>query len=96
MAILIRLILFLFGFYLVKRFVANLIRSNKTRSPEMNNPPDSSTQMVKDPVCGMYMDSRLALRVENREGTHYFCSEGCKIKFLNVSSGTNAGSAVSG
>ena len=33
--------------------------------------------MVKDPVCGMYMDSRLAFRLDSRKETVYFCSEKC-------------------
>jgi YHS domain-containing protein len=38
--------------------------------------------MVKDPVCGMYMDSRLAVRFEEGGETVFFCSEECKSKFL--------------
>jgi YHS domain-containing protein len=41
--------------------------------------------MVKDPVCGMYMDSRLAIRVESRKEAFYFCSEECKNKYLEKS-----------
>ena len=29
-------------------------------------PMAEKTPAVKDPVCGMYMDSRLAVRLENR------------------------------
>ncbi len=38
--------------------------------------------MVKDPVCGMYMDFRLAIPFENRKEAFYFCSEECKNKYL--------------
>ena len=40
-----------------------------------------TNSMVKDPVCGMYMDSRLAVRMEKRKETLYFCSEECKDKY---------------
>lgn len=37
---------------------------------------------VKDPVCGMKVDSSKALYKSEYEGkTYYFCSEGCKKKF---------------
>lgn len=39
--------------------------------------------MVKDPVCGMYMDSRLAIRLQRNRDDIYFCSETCKQKYLN-------------
>jgi len=38
---------------------------------------------VKDPVCGMYMDPRLAIRLEFKNGSFYFCSDECRQKFLS-------------
>jgi uncharacterized protein len=39
-------------------------------------------QMVRDPVCGVYVPKQTAL-VEHRNGrTHYFCSETCRDAFL--------------
>jgi P-type Cu+ transporter len=39
--------------------------------------------MARDPVCGMSVDPRTAThRVEHAGTTVYFCSEGCKAKFL--------------
>jgi len=49
--------------------------------------------MVKDPVCGMYMDSRLAVRLGNERKEFYFCSEDCKKKYLNQSAGAASNSA---
>ncbi|MGA2286699.1 MAG: YHS domain-containing protein [Dehalococcoidia bacterium] len=38
--------------------------------------------MVKDPVCGMEIDSETAAGSSEYEGTtYYFCSEGCKHDF---------------
>ena len=41
----------------------------------------------KDPVCGMEVDEKEAkekgLIVKDEKGTHYFCSEDCKKKFIN-------------
>jgi uncharacterized protein len=94
MLILFRVIIFILGIYALRHLFITLIRRNK-RTAAKNESADSSTQMVKDPVCGMYMDSRLAVRLENINGTYYFCSEGCRTKFLNLSSGTRAGEAAS-
>ena len=39
--------------------------------------------VVKDPVCGMEVDLRTAKHAaEAGEKTYYFCSEGCKTKFV--------------
>jgi YHS domain-containing protein len=49
-------------------------------------PPDSQTNettlTVKDPVCGMYMDPRLAIQ----SGGQYFCSEECRRRYTETSS----------
>jgi len=49
--------------------------------------------MVKDPVCGMYMDSRLAVRLDKEREEFFFCSEDCKKKYLNQSAGAASNSA---
>jgi len=35
-----------------------------------------------DPICGMTVDTSTALTAERDGETHYFCSEGCRRKFL--------------
>lgn len=37
--------------------------------------------MAKDPVCGMDVDEKTALRSEYKGQTYYFCSPGCKRAF---------------
>ena len=38
--------------------------------------------MVKDPVCGMTVDEKMAAATSEYEGaTYYFCSPGCKATF---------------
>jgi Cu+-exporting ATPase len=47
---------------------------------------------VKDPVCGMEVDLRTAKNAaEANEKTYYFCSEGCKTKFV-----ANPGTYIAG
>ena len=39
--------------------------------------------MAKDPICGMEVDEKTPLRVEYEGETYYFCSPGCRDKFLS-------------
>jgi YHS domain-containing protein len=41
------------------------------------------TNTVKDPVCGMYMDPRLAIRCQHEGKDIFFCSEECRRKYLD-------------
>ena len=93
MILLLRLIFFTIAVYLVRRLFASLL-GNRKRPEAVNDSAMPSNQMVKDPVCGMYMDSRLAVRLENRNETLYFCSEKCRSKYLVVSSGAGIGSTA--
>ena len=36
---------------------------------------------VRDPVCGMEVDSATALRMEHGDHDHFFCSESCRQRF---------------
>jgi uncharacterized protein len=72
--------------WLVRQILAFFTGSAK-KPGRKNTSSDVANYMVKDPVCGMYMDSRLAVRLEKGKETTYFCSEECKNKFLNQSSG---------
>ena len=38
--------------------------------------------MAKDPICGMTVDESSPLRAERDGQTYYFCSEGCRKKFV--------------
>ncbi len=84
-SILFRLLVLIFLLWLLRRFLSSLTGAPKqaTRNEEA---PLPTNNMVKDPVCGMYMDSRLAVRLENRKGTFYFCSDACKSEFMGKSS----------
>jgi len=87
--ILIRLLVFLSALWLVRRILAFLFGSGRRRvdSPSPDASADLTNKMVKDPICGMYMDSRLAVRMEKKQETLYFCSDECRRRFLQQSSG---------
>ena len=45
---------------------------------------DKAPEGVTDPVCGMTVDPHTAKhRAEHRGHTYYFCSAGCRTKFVN-------------
>lgn len=44
---------------------------------------------MKDPVCGMEVDEKNAIRVHQNGRDHYFCSSHCKEKFINQQNGPN-------
>ena len=39
--------------------------------------------MAKDPICGMDVDEKTGLRLEHDGQTYYFCSPGCRNRFLS-------------
>ena len=42
-------------------------------------------RMVKDPQCGIYVATDLAVRTHTKDENLYFCSEECRDKFLRRS-----------
>jgi YHS domain-containing protein len=85
LSFILRILLFVSAIWIVRRFLA-LFMGTAQRPIRKNTTKDAANYMVKDPVCGMYMDSRIALRLENGKATTYFCSEECKKRFLDKSS----------
>jgi YHS domain-containing protein len=95
MRFLVQIALFLFVAYMFRRLIAGFAKSSN-RAQKGNGSQDAANRMVKDPVCGMYMDARLAIRLERRSEVIHFCSEECKKKYINKSSGEGIGSAAAG
>jgi uncharacterized protein len=85
-------------FYIFIAFLFRWLFISRRKSPKATeagaNPGDGGNRMVKDPMCGMYMDARLAIRMDSRKEAVYFCSEECKKKYMNRSSGEGIGNSV--
>jgi len=94
-SILLRIFLLIFALWLLRRFLGTFMGNSQKAKPK-NSTAGSANYMVKDPVCGMYMDSRLAVRLERRKEEFYFCSEECKNKYLNDSTREGVGPAAAG
>ena len=53
------------------------------REPDHGAMPQASSHMVKDPVCGMNVDPHTAAhKAKQAGGSYYFCSAGCRAKFV--------------
>ena len=78
------LILGIVGFILYK-LVSNEIRK---RSAESKQPETGKTfkeptgNMVKDPVCGTYVDAATSISVRDGAQVHRFCGYECRDSFL--------------
>ncbi len=80
---LVRLLMFLAILWLIRRFIAFWTAAAKQKAGKAHDPsPRATSHTVRDPVCGMYMDPRLALRVQDGEEALFFCSDACRQKFL--------------
>ena len=44
--------------------------------------------VTKDPICGMTVDEATAIHADRDGTTYYFCSDGCRQKFLSKPAGT--------
>ena len=79
-----RALLLITALWFVQRFIASVFGPIKKGANVRSKDPKSqnTSRMVKDPICGMYLDPRLALSVEKKQDTHYFCSQECKNKYL--------------
>jgi YHS domain-containing protein len=82
-AIIVRILAAALIVWLVRQLLMSISGFRKPRSKE--SPAEETGVMVKDPVCGIYMDSRLAVRLDRRGNPVYFCSEKCKSEYLSSS-----------
>jgi YHS domain-containing protein len=81
-SILLRFLAFIIALWILRRFLGTLLgeprRRVHSRPQELKN-----EKMVKDPVCGMYMDPRLAISMHRKGTSFYFCSDECRRKFTD-------------
>ncbi|HJN45623.1 MAG: hypothetical protein CL477_12250 [Acidobacteria bacterium] len=63
---------------LVWKFLGGLVQGAASR-PQV--PPAERVRLVRDPVCGTYIDQSRALTTRRRGEVHHFCSEDCRAAF---------------
>jgi uncharacterized protein len=82
LAFILRIVALLTTFWFLRRLFYPRARNRQAGGGPPNEATAPASRMVRDPVCGMYMDARLAVRLEHRGESLFFCSEECKAKFL--------------
>lgn len=82
LSILLRILYFLSALFLLNRFFRLLFGRVSRKQAPRPGPEVRPTAMVKDPICGMYLDPRLAVHADHNREAYYFCSDECRQKFL--------------
>ena len=68
---------------LLRRFLGSVLSPGSRSSEPIDVPSNAvSRKLVRDPVCGMHIAENLALMEHSGGASVYFCSEGCRNKFL--------------
>ena len=80
LTILLRVLGFLWILWMLRKILGAYLR--KPANPSSSFKGAGPKNMVKDPVCGMYMDPGLAIRVPRKGGDLFFCSEECRRRYL--------------
>jgi len=85
---LLRLLFLLMIFLLIQKVISYIFRGlfssggwKQTNEVSSGNKAIRG-RMVKDPQCGMYVASSLALSVQEKGQTLFFCSEDCRNTYL--------------
>lgn len=81
------ILLLLFVYFGIKTYQLLSRRLSRRGTPQHSEERMADVQnvseMVRDPVCGVYIPSDEALTATGRGGTFYFCSEECRRRFLD-------------
>ena len=75
---LLRFLLGLLVVRLVWRFVSGMVAGS---AGPRRVPPPRAVPLVRDPVCGTFVDQSRALTTKRGGAVHYFCSEGCRREY---------------
>ncbi|RQD57662.1 YHS domain-containing protein [Desulfonatronovibrio magnus] len=75
------IILAVVGFILYKLLI-NDQKKKKDMTIKEQEKMAANGIMVKDPVCGTYVDKNSDIRVKEQDKVHCFCSYDCRDKFI--------------
>jgi YHS domain-containing protein len=68
------------GFKIVHK-IASKFFTREVPGPQ-SRPEVASDELVQDPVCKVFVARRNALKATKNGADFFFCSEGCRKKFL--------------
>ena len=66
---------------LIWKFFAGMVTAARDPRPRTAKP---GVALVRDPVCGVYVEPARALAVRSGPATHYFCSKQCRRSFVKT------------
>ncbi len=75
---LVRLLLVAVLTRLIWKFARNFFSGLQVQNREQ---PQQNTALVRDPVCGTYVQQSRALKIHSGSEVNYFCSESCRQEF---------------
>ena len=75
------LVLIAAGYFLFRLFT-NDARHKKQDSRKEKEEKIATGELIKDPVCGTYIDADSGITVRNGDTIHRFCSYECRDVFL--------------
>jgi len=78
MLLLLRLILLLFIIRAVLMLVRGVMQGMSGQAGAASRGPRQSVQLMRDPVCGVYVSPSKAITEQSGVGIAYFCSERCR------------------
>ena len=82
LAWLVRLLLAVLLLRAVWSFFAGLVAGSRAPTrPATSNGARSAVSLVRDPVCGTFVEPRRAISEKAGAEVHYFCSESCRRTF---------------
>ena len=68
--------------YVLYRLFMNDNKKKAEKEAETKKKRMDSGEMVKDPVCGTYVEKDSAITVRNGDQTIHFCSYECRKKYI--------------
>ena len=68
--------------YVLYRLFMNDNKKKAEKDAEKKKKRMESGEMVKDPVCGTYVEKDSAITVRNGDKTLHFCSYECRKKYI--------------
>jgi YHS domain-containing protein len=69
-------VLFIIIYFLVRSAVRGLLEKRKNLAH--TDSAGQTSEMVQDPICGMFVSREGAIFIRNADRTHFFCSESCR------------------
>lgn len=77
-----KVLLFALAAYALYRlFMSDKIKKNEKKVTEKEN-LIATGEMVKDPICGAYVDKDSAVSVRSGDKVTYFCSYDCRKQYM--------------